>query len=183
MSIIVSVARGHNASTTLMVDGEIIFYLEEERLSRTKYDGAPLLGLLKVFEHVDRIDHLVVCHTHRDGPQLDWTGEDLYNGFIRKLLRDDIRKPSFHTHFIDTIHHEMHASCAFINSGFETAACVIADGAGSFLESGYFSGVGYEFETIFKAKYPLEFETVFNPIESFIPMCLYTVSIRIRNSI
>ena len=30
MSVIVSCARGHNSSTTLMVDGEIVFYLEEE---------------------------------------------------------------------------------------------------------------------------------------------------------
>ena len=44
--IIVSIARGHNSSTTLMVDGEIIFYLEEERLTRSKYDGAPLAGLI-----------------------------------------------------------------------------------------------------------------------------------------
>ncbi len=36
MSIIVSCNRGHNASTTLLVDGEVIFYLEEERLSRFK---------------------------------------------------------------------------------------------------------------------------------------------------
>ena len=35
-------------------------------------------GMLKAFEYVDHIDHLVVCHTHRDGPQLDWTGEDMY---------------------------------------------------------------------------------------------------------
>ena len=40
--IIVSIARGHNSSTTLMVDGEIIFYLEEERLTRSKYDGCLL---------------------------------------------------------------------------------------------------------------------------------------------
>jgi len=68
MTVIVSCARGHNSSTTLMVDGEIIFYLEEERLSRQKYDGAPLMGLMKVFDYVDHIDHLVVCHTHRNGP-------------------------------------------------------------------------------------------------------------------
>ena len=43
MTVIVGVARGHNSSTTLMIDGEIIFYLEEERLSRRKYDGSPLL--------------------------------------------------------------------------------------------------------------------------------------------
>jgi carbamoyltransferase len=162
MSIILSCARGHNASTTLMVDGEIIFYLEEERLSRRKYDGAPLLGLLKAFEYVDRIDHLVICHTHRHGPELDWTGEDLYRGWVRKLSKD--ANENYQIHFIDTIHHELHAACGFLNSGFKTAACVIADGAGSFLQSDSFPGVGYEFETIFTAKYPLEFDTVYKHI-------------------
>jgi len=158
MSVIVSCVRGHNASTTLMVDGEVIFYVEEERLSRWKHDGSPLLGLLKVFEYVDHIDHLIICHTHRHGPQLDWTGEDLYHGWIRKLSR---KKFEYKTYFIDQIHHELHASCAFMNSGFETAACVIADGAGSFLELENIPGVCYEFETIFTAKYPLEFNVVY----------------------
>jgi len=75
MSIILGCSRGHNSSTTLMVDGEVVFYLEEERLSRFKRDGTPLLGLLKAFEYVDHIDHLVVTHTHRHGPKCDWTGE------------------------------------------------------------------------------------------------------------
>jgi len=158
MSIIVSCARGHNASTTLMVDGEIVFYLEEERLSRIKYDGAPLLGLMKVFEYVDHIDYLAVCHTHRQGPLLDWTGEDLYNGLVRKLAR---KKFEYNTYYIDTIHHEMHAACSFYNSGFETAACVIADGAGSFLQFDGVESICFEFETIFTAKYPLEFDKIY----------------------
>ena len=90
MSIILSVARGHNGSTTLLKDGEVIFYLEEERLSRSKYDGSPLLGIAKAFEYVDHIDHLVICHTHRHGPQLDWSGEDMYAGFVRKLSRKNL---------------------------------------------------------------------------------------------
>ena len=130
MSVIVSCARGHNSSTTLMVDGEIIFYLEEERLTRNKYDGAPLVGLMKVFDYVDKIDHLVVCHTHRAGPQLDWCGEDAYHGIVRKLAR---KKFEFEVHNIDIVHHELHAAAAFFNSGFETATCVVADGAGSCL--------------------------------------------------
>ena len=158
MSIIVSCARGHNASTTLMVDGKVIFYVEEDRLSRWKHDGSPLLGLLKVFEYVDHIDHLIICHTHRHGPDLDWTGEDLYHGWIRKLAR---KRFEYQTHFIDTIHHEMHGACAFLNSGFKTAACVIADGAGSFLQTDVCQDTVYEFETIFKVKYPLEFDTVY----------------------
>ena len=161
MSVIVSVARGHNCSTTLLVDGEVIFYLEEERLSRFKYDGSPLLGLQKVFDYVDHIDHLVVCHTHRAGPVLDWSGEDMYEGWVRKLAK---KKFKFETHFIDVVHHEMHAACGFYNSGFETAACVIADGAGSFLQSEQVPDTMYEFETIFKASYPNDFDTVFKHI-------------------
>ena len=159
MSIIVSCNRGHNASTTLLVDGEIVFYLEEERLTRFKRDGTPLMGLTKVFDYVDHIDHLVVCHTHREGPQTDWTAEDIYKGWMRKLSRG---KFQFDVTFIDTIHHQMHAACGFVHSGFDTAACLIADGAGSFLQSDSFDGSTlFEFETIFKAKKPLEFEQVY----------------------
>jgi len=161
MSVIVSVARGHNGSTTLLVDGEVVFYLEEERLSRNKYDGSPLMGLMKVFEYVDHIDHLVVCHTHRAGPQLDWLGTDMYEGWVRKLSR---KKFEFQTHFIDIIHHEMHAACGFYNSGFETAACVIADGAGSFLQIEDVPDTVYEFETIYNASYPGDFDTVYKHV-------------------
>ena len=156
MSVIVSIARGHNSSTTLLVDGEVQFYLEEERLTRRKYDGAPLVGLIKVFDYVDKIDHLVLCHTHRAGPMLDWCGEDAYEGLVRKLAR---KKFEFETHYIDVVHHEMHASCAFFNSGFETAAAVVADGAGSFLQLQDVQDTAYEFETIFNCEYPCEFDT------------------------
>ena len=52
MTNILAIARGHNGSTTLLQDGEVVFYLEEERLSRFKYDGTPLMGILKAFEYV-----------------------------------------------------------------------------------------------------------------------------------
>jgi carbamoyltransferase len=167
MTIIAACARGHNGSTTLLKDGEVIFYLEEERLSKFKYDGSPLLGLEKVFDYVDHIDHLVVCHTHRHGPQLDWTGEDLYHGWVRKLAK---KKFEFEVHFIDTIHHEMHAACGFYNSGFKTAACVIADGAGSFLKYDGVDDVVFEFETIFKASYPQNFELVYKHLGTKSPI-------------
>lgn len=157
--IIVACARGHNASTTLLVDGKVVFYVEEERLSRAKHDGSPLLGLMKVFDYVDHIDHLVVCHTHRHGPVLDWTGEGLYEGLIRKLAH---KKFEFEVHHIDMIHHKMHAACAFYNSGFESAACVIADGAGSFLSYPHISNeCFYEFETIYKMELPTTLQQVY----------------------
>ena len=162
MTTILAIARGHNGSTTLLKDGEVVFYLEEERLSRFKYDGTPLMGILKAFEYTDTIDHLVVCHTHRHGPVADWTGDDIYETLVRKIAR---KKFEFQTHFIDNVHHEMHAACGFFNSGFDEAACVIADGAGSFLELGEPIGdIGYEFETIFDVDYEKRFDTVWKHI-------------------
>ena len=173
--IIVSIARGHNSSTTLMVDGEIIFYLEEERLTRSKYDGAPLAGLIKVFDYVDYIDHLVVCHTAPDNPILDWTGECIYDGLIRKLARGRF---DYQTHNIALIHHELHAACGYFNSGFDTAACVIADGAGSFLSLNqeaewvkntlcrFIQKPVYEFETIFHVTNAGDFDTVYKHLGS-----------------
>ncbi len=163
MSIILGCSRGHNSSTTLMVDGEVVFYLEEERLSRFKRDGTPLLGLLKAFEYVDHIDHLVVTHTHRHGPKCDWTGEDLYQGWIRKLTKQSKMDVGPRVTFIDTIHHEIHASCGFLNSGFKSAACLSVDGAGSFLGCELTDDTIFEFETIFKASYDpdLKFDVVY----------------------
>jgi carbamoyltransferase len=161
MSVIVSIARGHNGSTTLLVDGEVVFYLEEERLSRNKWDGDPLLGLQKVFDYVDYIDELIICHTHREGPIFEWSGESVYEGWVRKLAK---KKFKFKTHYIDQIHHEMHAACGYYNSGFETAVCVIADGAGSFLKIGDIQEPCYEFESIIRVHNPTYFDTVYKHI-------------------
>ena len=173
--IIVSIARGHNSSTTLMVDGEIIFYLEEERITRSKYDGSPLAGLIKVFDYVDHIDHLIVCHTCGDNPILDWTGECVYDGLIRKLSRN---KFEYQTHNVSLMHHELHAACGYFNSGFDTAACVIADGAGSFLSLNqeaewvkntlcrFIQKPVYEFETIFHVTNAGDFDTVYKHLGS-----------------
>jgi len=161
MTIIAAIARGHNGSTTLLKDGKVIFYLEEERLTGLKYDSTPLMGLHKIFDYVDHIDHLVVCHTHRDGPVIDWTLEDLYPAYVRKLAK---KKFTFETHHIDIAHHQLHAACGFYNSGFESAACVIADGAGSYLSVEGIKDICYEFETIFHATKLTGFKTVYKHV-------------------
>ena len=40
---IAAIARGHNAGVCLLKDGEVVFSIEEERLSRRKYDGGDSL--------------------------------------------------------------------------------------------------------------------------------------------
>mgnify|MGYP001446624577 CR=1 FL=1 len=51
---IAGIARGHNAGVCLLKDGEVVFSIEEERLSRTKYDGGPLASIVKILEYTDK---------------------------------------------------------------------------------------------------------------------------------
>ena len=168
---IAGITRGHNGATCLLKDGEVVFYLEEERLSRKKYDGGPLAGLLKIKEYTDKIDYLVVAHTTPLGQagKIDFTGDDMYTGFARKigLIDQSFDGPGpEHPQVIDLgmIHHELHAACAFYNSGFETAACVVVDGAGTFVPLGENGEIGWELETIFSAEYPCNFRTHYKHI-------------------
>ena len=57
---IAGIARGHNAGVCLLKDGEVVFSIEEERLSRTKYDGGPLASIVKILEYTDKLDYLIV---------------------------------------------------------------------------------------------------------------------------
>ena len=45
---IASIARGHNSGVCLLRDGELVFAIEEERLSRKKYDGGPFASIVKI---------------------------------------------------------------------------------------------------------------------------------------
>jgi len=60
---IAAIARGHNSGVCLLKNGEIIFSIEEERLSRHKYDGVPFASMVKILEYTDKLDYLVVAHT------------------------------------------------------------------------------------------------------------------------
>ena len=53
---IAGIARGHNAGVCLLKDGEIVFSIEEERLTREKYDGGPLASMLKIKEYTDKLE-------------------------------------------------------------------------------------------------------------------------------
>jgi carbamoyltransferase len=166
---IAGVTRGHNGATCLLKDGELVFYVEEERLSRKKYDGGPLAGIVKILEYTDKLDYLVIAHTQplSAAGKIDFIGDDMYTGLARKLgLIDQHGDRDQHPQVIDLgmIHHELHAACAFYNSGFDEAACLIVDGAGTFIPLGEDGTIGWELETIFSADYPASFNTYYKHI-------------------
>lgn len=166
---IAGITRGHNGATCLLKDGELVFYIEEERLSRKKYDGGPLAGLVKILEYTDKLDYLVIAHTQplSQAGKIDFIGDDMYTGFARKMgLIDRNADPREHPQVIDLgmIHHELHAACTFYNSGFEEAAVLIVDGAGTFVPLGDSGETGWELESIFSASYPCNFATKYKHI-------------------
>ena len=140
---ILAINPGHNGSAALVVDGEIVYYSEEERLSRMKYDGNPFRAMVHVLiNHV--VDELVIGGTTDQLAQLPWTGEDAYSALARKF------NPNIKITKLGSLHHLGHAANTFYGSGFDTSVAIIVDGAGSFHQeqiSDNFVVGGFETET------------------------------------
>jgi carbamoyltransferase len=164
---ILGIARGHNAGACLLKDGEVVFSIEEERLSRMKYDGGPYASMMKVLEYTNKIDYLVIAHTQglETAGRVEFSGDDVYTGLARKLGLIEQHHQRPHPQVIDLshMHHKLHAAAAFYRSGFAEAAAVIVDGAGTFIELMYGDRpiTTWEVESIFTCNYPSDFKTLY----------------------
>lgn len=162
---ILGISRGHNAGACLLKDGKIVFAIEEERLSRQKYDGGPYAAMMKVKEYTDTLDYIFISHTQplNETAHVEFTGDNVYAGLARKMglikrKNVDLRN---HPQVIDLSHqhHKIHAACAFYRSGFDTAVALIVDGAGSceYLPNAHL----WEVESIIDCDYPAKFKTLY----------------------
>ena len=166
---IAGIARGHNAGVCILKDGEIVFSIEEERLTRMKYDGGPYSSIKKILDYTDKIDYLVIAHTQsvkETSLQVDYSGGDVYTGLARKFgLIERGHNPHDHPQVIDLshVHHKLHAAAAFYRSGFDKATGVVIDGAGTFitLKTGQDHTTFWETESVFDCSYPAEFKTIY----------------------
>lgn len=156
---IMGVNPGHNGSVALVSDGEVVYYVEEERLSRQKYDGNPFRGMIDIMSKW-HVDELIITGTTSDLDGLPWTGEDAYTALVRKF------NPKVKVTRIGHEHHLGHAT-AFYNSGFNKAVCIVIDGAGSKHSPQISEDAnaprpeGYETESILTAEYPADFKPIF----------------------
>ena len=172
---IAGISRGHNAGICLLKDGELVLNVEEERLSREKYDGAPLASMMLIKNYTDKLDYLAVAHTqilNNSVCTLEYCGEDPYTAMARKMgliERYSDNKNYYlayqHPQVIDygMVHHKLHAACAFYRSGFDNAVSVVVDGAGSFFD---LSVEGkrttfYEVESIWGCNYPSDISCIY----------------------
>ena len=128
--IILGINKYHNSSATLTIDNEIIFHIESERLTRRKRDWFPFQAINKIKEYVDHVDILGISGFSKTEEFDFLRGIDAYSAQVISLGK------SFFDHGTDVYdfcfqHHGIHAFTAFYNSGFDSALCVVKDGAGS----------------------------------------------------
>lgn len=151
---ILGIQKHHLSSVCLFEDDNLIYFNQEERLSRTKKDvGFPYNCIKEVAKICGRIDALVI------------TGYDSYVGEDHSII-NLIRKlgitvnPGFKFYYNNRNHHLSHAANAFYNSGFEDAVVVVWDGRGSTfsLSNGYSA---HETTSVFLAKYPNSFNAIY----------------------
>ena len=132
---------GHNGSVALVVDGKLEYYIEEERMSRNKRDANPFRGMLYLMENY-HVDELIIGGTGQEDHHLPWTGENSYTSLVRKFY------PDVKTTAVWGEHHMGHVASAFYGSGFDTAAALIVDGAGSRCELQWPPGGSEDWEPI-----------------------------------
>jgi carbamoyltransferase len=163
----VGVNRGHNSSTSLLNDGEIVFHLENERLTNIKYDWYAFQSLSKIKDYTDSVDQIAIAGLTRTVKADVCAESDLYTTFIRNQSRSFLQN-QVAVSDLGMLHHKLHAACSFYNSGFSEAICIVKDGMGSdypirhhrFSPDSY----GRENGSVFLARYPNTFDLVENHI-------------------
>lgn len=147
---ILAVNISHHASVCLLKDGEIVFFLEEERVSKIKHHGVGASSILKSLEYlpVSKVDYLIISGALPDNYHYN-------SAIVENVLHFD------HTEYVNySEHHLFHASNSFYNSGFDDAVCLILDGGGWVFRKFYF-----EVESIYNCSYN-NFDSVYKHYSS-----------------
>jgi carbamoyltransferase len=146
---ILSLHFGHDASATILVNGEIHKYYKEERYSKIKRDHKPFFCIEQCVQNFKgKIDYILL----QDLPRVtEFTIE-----YTRKYLSRKFNTEENNIFIVDQSHHTFHAALSFYNSGFDDAICVICDGQGSMYGNNL-----TECETVFYANYPGNFQTIY----------------------
>jgi len=154
---VLGVQIGHNSSVCLYDNKKLIYYNQEERLSRLKKDGGiPILCLEQLKKICPKID-VAIC----TGYDPIYSATFVYN----YLLRLELIEKNNLTNYLYHSHHLMHASKSYFSSGFKDALIIVVDGRGSQynLSNGH---TGYETTSVYSIQYPNEFNALFKIIYS-----------------
>lgn len=122
---VLGVNLSHNSSIALVSDKKLVFYLEEERLSRIKRDNSPYFLLKKYLSSykIDKINFVNAGETFLSDETLN---------LLNKIFSFTTTIPHINNY---TLHHHLtHAYCSFIHSGFKKSNNIVIDTGGSVLK-------------------------------------------------
>jgi predicted NodU family carbamoyl transferase len=140
----------HNGSACVLSDGEVIEYIEEERLTKKKYDELPFKSI-SYFLKKYNIDLVAIGGLNQTRVYSNYFKEEIIGSFLQKLGFN-----SNQIYYLDTFHHKTHVSTAFYNSGFKKAIGIVIDGGGSNLQNNKI-----ENNSIFLCSYPSDFPLIY----------------------
>ena len=151
---ILGINLSHNSSVCVLSDGEIVFFLEEERLSKKKHDILPLNLLLK-------IPSLYSIHEIFFSGLTGFYNNNNYLKSINSILKNLYPNIPINTKLIDK-HHQTHSASSFYNSKFNKALSVVIDGGGDWNETNNKENFnGYETETLQEIEYPFKIKEIY----------------------
>lgn len=151
---ILGINLSHNSSACVLSDGEIVFFLEEERLSKTKHDPFPI----QLFYYI---------HQNFQINEIALTGlSGFYSDFLYTKSLEITLKNLFPSSFINVKflkhHHNNHSSSAFYNSGFKKSLSITIDGGGDSNEVNKREKFnGYETESLQTVEYPYKTQNIY----------------------
>ncbi|TDV57698.1 carbamoyltransferase C-terminal domain-containing protein [Actinophytocola oryzae] len=131
MTTVLGIHCGHEASCAVVRDGVVVAAIQQERVTRTKYDGQeclsnrlPVLEVLAAAGTSLADVDVIVSSFQAAGPSAV--------GLQRPLFTSDFDRfdPFDERHFAVS-HHVAHAACTAGLSGFASAAVLVSDSAGT----------------------------------------------------
>lgn len=136
------IAQGQDSAAALVVDGEIVAAVAEERISRAKHTGDFPAGAIACcldeagldLSEVDELVHAFDYAPYRGAFATDETSRELYRTvFSREALLELVARdlpgfPPLRVHHVN--HHVAHAASACHTSGWEECLVVVIDGMG-----------------------------------------------------
>lgn len=151
----------HNGSVCVLSKGKVVEYIEEERLTKKKYDELPFKSILYVLKKYN-IDYVAIAGLNSQKTFTSYFKEEIISSFFQKL-----NFPKDKISYFDNHHHKTHSSVAFYNSGFQEAISIIIDAGGSHIP---LDNTKVESDTIFVCSYPNSFKPLYqNLIDIQIP--------------
>lgn len=150
---ILGINLSHHASVCLLKDGQVIYYLEDDRLSHNKEEYwtpfSSFRSLLKIKEITSSVDYVSMCSFGRlriSNPILDarFSDQELMDSLLEKMEEIGI---TYGEKIFFQEHHLLHAANAFYSTSQEDGVAIVLDGGGYWSSE---SPSHRELESVFK---------------------------------